>query len=248
MGKLDGKCAFVTGGGRGIGRGIVLALAREGADVAILYHRSREQAEATARTVRELGRRAPLVQADVADAEQVERAVAETVATLGALDIAVANAGVASRPATVRELPLAEWRRVLATDLDGPFFTARAVLPHLVTRRGTLVFISSIGADVAAPGGAPYYVAKAGVNVLTKVIAREVASEGVRVNCVAPGLVRSDMGERMLRAVGEALLQAIPLGRAGEPADIGAAVAFLASDEARWITGKILRVDGGQWM
>jgi len=248
MGKLDGKCAFVTGGGRGIGRGIVLALAREGADVAILYHRSREQAEATARTVRELGRRAPLVQADVADAEQVERAVAETVATLGALDIAVANAGVASRPATVRELPLAEWRRVLATDLDGPFFTARAVLPHLVTRRGTLVFISSIGADVAAPGGAPYYVAKAGVNVLTKVIAREVASDGVRVNCVAPGLVRSDMGERMLRAVGEALLQGIPLGRAGEPADIGAAVVFLASDEASWITGKILRVDGGQWM
>lgn len=248
MGRLDGKRAFVTGGGRGIGRGIVLALAREGADVAVNYHRSRDAAEATAREVEALGRRAAVVQADVGDAAAVEGAVGEAAAALGGLDIVVANAGVASRPAPVKDLPLGEWRRVLATDLDGPFFTARAALPHLLARRGTLIFISSIGADMAAPGGAPYYVAKAGVNVLTKVIAREVAAEGVRVNCVAPGLVRSDMGERMLRALGDVLLQGIPLGRAGEPADIGAAVAFLASEEASWITGKILRVDGGQWM
>lgn len=248
MGRLDGKCALVTGGGRGIGRGIVLALAREGADVAVNYHRGREPAEATAREVEALGRRAAVVRADVADVAAVERAVAEAVSALGGLDIVVANAGVASRPAPVKDLPLDEWRRVLATDLDGPFFTARAVLPHLIARRGALIFISSIGADVAAPGGAPYYVAKAGVNVLTKVIAREVAADGVRVNCVAPGLVRSDMGDRMLRALGDVLLQGIPLGRAGEPGDVGAAVAFLASAEASWITGKILRVDGGQWM
>jgi len=248
MGKLDGKCALVTGGGRGIGRGIVLDLAREGADVAINFRRSREQAEATAREVQAMGRRAVLVQADVGDYAQVERAVGEAVAALGGLDIVVANSGVASRPAMVKDLPLEEWRRVLATDLDGPFFTARATLEHLLARRGTLVFISSIGADAAAPGGAPYYVAKAGVNVLTKVIAREVAPGGVRVNCVAPGLVRSDMGERMIQALGDVLLQGIPLGRAGEPGDIGRAVVFLASNDASWITGKILRVDGGQWM
>ncbi len=248
MGRLDGKCALVTGGGRGIGRGIVLDLAREGADVAINFRRSREQAEATAREVQAMGRRAVLVQADVGDYAQVERAVGEAVAALGGLDIVVANSGVSSRPAMVKDLPLEEWRRVLATDLDGPFFTARATLEHLLARRG-------VGADgrdederAAAPGGAPYYVAKAGVNVLTKVIAREVAPGGVRVNCVAPGLVRSDMGERMIQALGDVLLQGIPLGRAGEPGDIGRAVVFLASNDASWITGKILRVDGGQWM
>jgi 3-oxoacyl-[acyl-carrier protein] reductase len=248
MGKLDGKAALVTGGGRGIGRGIVLELAREGADVAINFRRGREQAEATARDVEALGRRAVLVQADVGDLAEVERGVEEAVRAFGRLDVAVANSGVASRPALVKDMELAEWRRVLATDLDGAFFTARTTLAHLEASRGTLVFISSIGADAAAAGGAPYYVAKAGVNVLTKVVAREMAPAGVRVNCVAPGLVRSDMGDRMIKALGDVLIQGIPLGRAGEPADIGRAVVFLASDDAAWITGKILRVDGGAWM
>src|SRR5207247_270076 len=133
MGKLEGKTALVTGGGRGIGRGIVVELAREGA---------------------------------------------------------VANSGVAARVATVAKTDPAEWRRVLATDLDGAFWTARAAIPHVVARKGVFLFISSIGADAAQAGGAPYHVAKAGVNALAKVLAKEVASVGVRVNVIAPGLVR----------------------------------------------------------
>jgi 3-oxoacyl-[acyl-carrier protein] reductase len=248
MGRLADKTALVTGGGRGIGRGIVLEFAREGADVAINYRRDREAAERTAEEVRALGRRATLVQADVSDREAVERMVAEAIAFLGHLDVAVANSGVASRVAPVADVDPADWRRVLATDLDGAFFTARATVPHVTARRGTIIFVSSVGADMTAPGGAPYHVAKAGVNALTKVLAKEVAHRGVRVNCIAPGLVRSDMGERLLRFHGDVVLSGIPLGRAGEPAEIGRAAVFLASDDAAFITGKILRVDGGAWM
>jgi 3-oxoacyl-[acyl-carrier protein] reductase len=248
MGKLDGRAALVTGGGRGIGRGIVLEFAREGADVAINYRRDRAAAEATAAEVRALGRRAAVLQADVSERDAVERMVGEAVAQLGGLDVVVANSGVASRLAPVAQVDPAEWRRVLATDLDGAFWTARAAIPHVVTRRGVFLFVSSIGADMAAAGGAPYHVAKAGVNALTKVLAKEVAPAGVRVNCIAPGIVRSEMGERLLRAHGDAILATIPLGRAGEPADIGRAAVFLASADAGWITGKILRIDGGAWM
>ena len=248
MGKLEGKTALVTGGGRGIGRGIVVELAREGADVAINYRRDREAAEATAAEVRALGRRAWALQADVGEREAVEAMVAQAVEFLGGLDVAVANSGVAARVASVAKTDPAEWRRVLATDLDGAFWTARAAIPHVVARKGVFLFISSIGADAAQAGGAPYHVAKAGVNALAKVLAKEVASAGVRVNVIAPGLVRSEMGERLIRFHGDAVLQTIPLGRAGEPVDIGRAAVFLASDDAAWITGKVLRVDGGAWM
>jgi len=248
MGRLDGKTALVTGGGRGIGRGIVLEFAREGADVAINYRRDRDAAERTAAEVRELGRRATVVQADVSDREAVEAMIVQAIDFLGRLDVAVANSGVASRLAPVAQTDPEEWRRVLATDLDGAFWTARAAIPHVVAQKGVLLFISSIGADMAGAGGAPYHVAKAGVNTLTKVLAREVAPDGVRVNCIAPGVVRSEMGERLLRFYGEAVLQTIPLGRAGEPAEIGRAAVFLASGDGAWITGKILRVDGGAWM
>jgi 3-oxoacyl-[acyl-carrier protein] reductase len=248
MGRLDGKIALVTGGGRGIGRGIVLEFAREGADVAVNYRRDREAAEATAREVESLGRRAVVIQADVSDHEAVDGMVAQVRTAFGRVDVAVANSGVASRVAATHELDPGEWRRVMSTDLDGAFYTARAVLPALLESRGVLLFISSIGADVAAAGGAPYHVAKAGVNTLMRVIAKEVAGAGVRVNCIAPGLVRSDMGNRLIKFVGEGITQTIPLGRVGEPADIGKAAVYLASADAAWVTGKILRVDGGASM
>jgi len=248
VGKLDGRTALVTGGGRGIGRGIALEFAREGADVAINYRRDAAAAEATAAEIRALGRRAALFQADIGDREAVDTMVAKAVEFLDGLDIAVANAGVAARVAAVADVDPAEWRRVLTTDLDGAFWTARAVVPHVLARKGTVLFVSSIGADMAGPGGAPYHVAKAGVNALMKVLAREVAHAGVRVNCIAPGLVRSEMGERLLRFHGDVVLQSIPLGRAGELVDIGRAAVFLASEDASWITGKILRVDGGAYI
>ena len=248
MGKLEDKTALVTGGGRGIGRAIALEFAREGADVAINYRRDREAAEKTAAEVRTLGRRVVVLQADVSDREAVEAMVAEAVGFLGGLDIVVANAGVAARVAPVAGVDPAEWRRVLATDLDGAFWTARAAVPHVVARRGVLLFISSIGADLAGAGGAPYHVAKAGVNALMKVLAKEVAPAGVRVNSIAPGVVRSEMGERLLRYHGDAVLQTIPLGRAGEPSEIGRAAVFLASADGAWITGKVLRIDGGAYI
>jgi NAD(P)-dependent dehydrogenase (short-subunit alcohol dehydrogenase family) len=248
MGRLSGKVALVTGGGRGIGRGIVLELAREGADVAINYRRDREAAEATANEVQALGRRAAVVQADVGDVGAVSSMVEQVVARLGRLDVVVANSGVASRFQSVAETDPSEWRRVMTTDLDGAFYTARASIAHLVATRGALIFISSVGADVAAAGGAPYHCAKAGVNTLTKVLAKELAPSGVRVNAIAPGLVRSDMGDRLLKFFGDELVKTIPLGRPGEPADVGRAAAFLASPDADWITGKVLRVDGGAYM
>ena len=198
--------------------------------------------------MRELGRRTVVLQADVSDREAVEAMVTEAASALGGLDVVVANSGVASRLAPVASVEPAEWRRVLGTDLDGAFWTARAAVPHIVARRGVVLFVSSIGADMAGAGGAPYHVAKAGVNVLMKVLAKELAGAGVRVNCIAPGVVRSEMGERLLRYHGDAVLQTIPLGRAGEPYEIGRAAVFLASGDAAWITGKVLRIDGGAWM
>jgi 3-oxoacyl-[acyl-carrier protein] reductase len=248
MGRLDGKTALVTGGGRGIGRGIALEFAREGADVAVNYRRARDAADATVRDIEALGRRAIALQADVSDWEQVQAMVERAVDFLGGLDVAVANSGVASRFQTVAELDPGEWRRVTATDLDGAFYTAKAVVPHVVARRGCVLFVSSVGADLAAAGGAPYHSSKAAVNALTRVLAKELAPEGVRVNCIAPGLVRSDMGNRLIGFFGEGLVRTIPLGRAGEPVDVGRAAVFLASDDAGWITGKILRVDGGACM
>ena len=248
VGRLENKVALVTGGGRGIGRGIALEFAREGADLAINYRRDREAAEATAREIGAMGRRALAVQADVGDREAVDRMVAEVKAAFGRIDIGVANSGVASRVAAVHQMDPGEWRRVMTTDLDGAFYTARALLPALLESRGVLLFISSVGADMAAAGGAPYHVAKAGVNTLMRVIAKEVAGAGVRVNCIAPGLVRSDMGDRLIKFVGEGITQTIPLGRVGEPSDVGRAAVYLASDDAAWVTGKILRVDGGACM
>jgi 3-oxoacyl-[acyl-carrier protein] reductase len=248
MGRLTGKVALVTGGGRGIGRGIALAFAREGADVAVNYRRGREAAQATYAEIRALGRQAEVVSADVGDFEAVTAMFAHAMGRFGRLDIVVANSGVASRFQSVADLDPAEWRRVMSTDLDGAFYTAKCAVPHLVESKGTLVFISSVGADMAAAGGAPYHCAKACVNTLTKVLAKELAAAGVRVNAIAPGLVRSDMGERLIRFFGDGLTRTIPLGRAGEPEDIGRAAVFLASEDASWVTGKVLRVDGGAWM
>src|SRR5436853_3846601 len=144
MGKLDGKTALVTGGGRGIGRGIAIELAREGADVAVNYRRDAAAAEDTVREIQAMGRRAIAVQADVSDWPQVEVMVAKAVETLGGLDIAVANSGVASRYQTIAELDPKEWRRVTGTDFDGAFYTAKAAIPYVVKRKGSVLFISSV--------------------------------------------------------------------------------------------------------
>jgi len=249
MGKLDGKFALITGGSRGIGRGIALEFAREGASVAVNYRRDEAAARATAEQIEALGGRALAVRADVAEWPQVERMVAAVLAAFGRLDVVVANSGVASRTQSVWDMDIDHWHRVMGVDLHGAFYTCKATAKHLVDqRRGAIILVSSIGADVCGPLGAPYYVAKAGVNALTKSLAKECAPAGVRVNCIAPGLIETDMGTRMMQFYGDALLSGIPLGRPGQPEDVGRAAVFLASDDSSFVTGKILRVDGGAWM
>lgn len=249
MGKLDGKFALVTGGSRGIGRGIALEFAREGANVAVNYRRDEAAARATVDEIRGLGRSAIAVQADVADWPAVERMVREVLEQFDHLDIVVANSGVASRVQPLWEIDVDYWHRVVGIDLHGAFYTCRATAKHLVDRgQGNIIIVSSVGADACGPFGAPYYVSKAGVNALTKCLAKECAPARVRVNCIAPGLILSEMGEKMVEFHGEGMLASIPLGRAGQPEEIGRAAVYLASDDASYVTGKILRVDGGMWM
>jgi 3-oxoacyl-[acyl-carrier protein] reductase len=244
--KLADRIALVTGGSRGIGRAIALAFAAEGAHVAVNYRRQADAAAETVQAIEALGRRAVAVPADIADWAACQAMVSAAEAALGPLDVVVANGGVASRPAVVADLAVEEWHRVMNTDLHGCFYTLKASVGGMVARqRGVVLTISSVGADICAPKGAPYYAAKAAVNALTRTLAREVAEHGVRVNAIAPGVVRTDMGERMMRAVGEELVRSIPLGRPGQPEEVARLAVFLASDDAAWITGKIYRIDGG---
>lgn len=249
MGKLDGQNALVTGGSRGIGRGIALELAREGANVVVNYRRDEQAAAETVAAIEALGRKAIAIGADVADWDAVAFLAERALAAFGHLDIVVANSGVASRVQPVWEMDVEHWHKVVGVNLHGVFYTCKATAKHLVERKkGSIILISSIGADTCAPFGAPYYVAKAGVNALTKSLAKECAPAGVRVNCIAPGLISTDMGDRLMKFYGDALLSGIPLGRAGRPDEIGKMAAYLASDDAAFITGKIIRIDGGAFM
>lgn len=246
--RLRGKRALVTGASRGIGRGIALALAGAGADVAIGYRREKSAADAVVEEIAALGKRGFAFAADVRDPSAVAAMVKGAAEALGGLDVVIANAGVATRFQPVHEVEVGYWQRILETDLNGVFYTLHAALPILRAQRsGVLLTISSIAADACGANGGPYVAAKAAVNALTTVVARENASHGIRANVIAPGLVQTDIADKMLEVHGDAILKGIPLRRIGTPADIGHLAVFLASDEASWITGKNFRIDGGQW-
>lgn len=244
--RLAGRRALVTGGSRGIGRGIALAMARAGADVALGYRREAAAAEAVVREIEALGRRGAAFAADVRDAEAVEGMVRAAAAALGGLDVVVANAGVPARFEPLHEVDPGYWRRVIEIDLSGVFHTLRAALPLLREQRsGVILTLSSIAADAAQANGGPYAAAKSAVNAITIVAARENAHLGIRANVIAPGFIATDMGQGLLDYHGDALLKGIPLGRAGTPEEVGELAVYLASDAASWISGQVFRIDGG---
>ena len=247
-GRLEGKRALVTGGSRGIGKGIALSFAEAGADVAIGYRREQAAADAVVKEIEAHGRKGAAFAADVRDYGAVRGMVEGARDSLGGLDVVVANAGVPTRFQPLHEVEIGYWKRVTGIDLDGVFHTIHAALPILREQRsGVILSISSVGADFCGANGGPYVASKAAVNALTKVVARENASRNVRANVIAPGLIETDIATGMLEEHGESIVKSIPLGRMGQPREIGEMAVYLASDDAAWITGKVFRIDGGQW-
>jgi len=242
---FSGKVAIVTGGSRGIGRAIVAALASEGADVAFSYRKTAKEAREVVAGVERLGRRAIAVASDAAQPDETEDFVQRARKELGRIDIVVANAGI-SGPTGWEAVSAQAWRETLETNLVGAYSLVRAVRPHFPATSGSVTLVASIGGLVASPEQLPYSVSKAGLLSLTRSLALALAPK-VRVNAVAPGWVRTDMTASLHEAAGprEKIRRAIPRGRWGEPDDVAAAVVFLSSDMARFITGETLVVDGG---
>jgi 3-oxoacyl-[acyl-carrier protein] reductase len=237
--SLDGKVALVTGASRGIGKAIALELGRAGADVVLSYQSGREEAEAVAA---EIGGRA--VGADVSDASSAKALVDEA----GDLDILVNNAGV-TRDGVLARLSDDDWRAVIDTNLSSVFYTCRAAARPMMKRRGgAIVNVSSIVGLHGNFGQTNYAASKAGIIGFTKSLARELGSRNVRANVVAPGYVRSRLTDVLPEEATKTMLDATPLGRLGDPEDVAGAVRFLCADEARFVTGAVLLVDGGLGM
>ncbi|HEY4633806.1 MAG TPA: 3-oxoacyl-[acyl-carrier-protein] reductase [Candidatus Limnocylindrales bacterium] len=242
---LSGKAALVTGGSRGIGRAIVIRLATQGADVAFSYKGNATAAAETAASVGALGRRALAIQGDVAEPESAETVVKAALEAFGKIDILVNNAGITRDDLIMRMTP-ESWRDVLETNLFGAFWMTKAVTrPMLKARGGRIVNISSVSGQAGQMGQANYSAAKAGLIGLTKATARELASRGITVNAVAPGFVLTELTRDLPAALQEEITARTPLGRFGTTEEVADAVAFLASDEAGYITGHVLAVDGG---
>jgi len=244
--RLVGKVALVSGAGRGIGRAIALALARQGAHVALNYHVSRDSARETAEEIRELGQQAVTIQADVSKEDDVQRMVGRTIHELGRLDILVNNAAVFSSTPLL-ELSAAEWDRIIDINLKSVFLCCQAAARVMLEQgSGVIINVSSgggLGPDPGYPVSLAYAASKAGVIRMTKRLAQELGPS-IRVNGVAPGVI-SSKAKPMSKTMVDRISRLAPLGRVGEMADIADVVVFLASDEARYMTGQTLSVDGG---
>ena len=242
---LTGKAAVVTGGSRGIGKAIALRLAQQGADVCFSYRGNSEAAKATAAEVEGLGRRALAVQADVTEPEAAEELVKAALEAFGKVDILVNNAGITRDDLIMRMKP-EDWRDVLETNLFGAFWTLKAVTrPMLRAKGGRIINITSVSGQAGQTGQANYSSAKAGLIGLTKAAARELASRGITVNAVAPGFVLTELTRDLPDDLKQQVTERTPLGRFGTVDEVAYAVCFLASDEAAYITGQVLAVDGG---
>ena len=278
--SLEGKVALVTGASRGIGRAIALRLAEEGADVAINYQVSKEQAEKVSMLVDynrvlqdasnismmveemnqaedakevsdmidSMGKHSCIVRANVNDFEQVNRMRDEVVKELGKIDILVNNAGITRDKSFVKMTPQM-WSDVLSVNLDGPFYCTKAVIEGMIERKyGRIVNISSVIGRMGNFGQANYAASKAGLIALTKTLAKEFATKGITVNAVAPGYVGTEMVKSVPKEILEKIIAQIPLGRLGEPSEVAGAVAYLVSEDGKYITGQVIDINGGLYV
>lgn len=237
--------ALVTGASRGIGAAIALALARDGFDVAVGYGSDAEGAQRTVAAVAAHGRRAVALQADVSVEDEAVGLVEAAEAELGPLDAVVLNAGI-TRDGLFMRISAEDWRAVIDTNLTGAFFVSRATVRGMLRRRsGTIVAVSSVVGLIGNPGQANYAAAKAGLIGMVKSLAKEVGPRGIRVNAVAPGYIATDMTAALSDDQREQVRTATPLGRLGTPEDVAGVVAFLCSPDAAFITGSVIRIDGG---
>jgi 3-oxoacyl-[acyl-carrier protein] reductase len=244
---LSTNVAIVTGSGRGIGREIALVLARHGASV-VISDINVAAAEKAAAEIKNDGGSSIAIAADVTEQEQVASLANQTMSSFGRIDILVNNAGI-TRDTLLMRMSAADWDLVLATNLKGAFLCTQAVVRHMLKqRRGRIINIASVVGLIGNAGQANYAAAKAGLIGLTKATAREVAARGVTANAIAPGFIDTDMTRDLGESAKTEFLRQIPLGHAGSPEDVANAVLFLASEEARYITGHVLNVDGGMVM
>lgn len=242
------QTAIVTGGSRGIGRAVAVRLAKDGMNLVINYRGNSEAAEETERMCRELGAEVLLVQGDVSCAEDCEKLAAQAKEAFGRVDVLVNNAGI-TRDGLLARMTEEDFRAVLDVNLVGPWNMMKAVNRIMMKQRyGRIVNLSSVTGLMGNMGQTNYAAAKAGILGMTKSYAREVASRGITVNAVAPGFIDTDMTEAMPEGAKDKIIIGIPMGRTGKPEDVAEAVAFLASEQAGYITGEVLRVDGGMAM
>lgn len=245
---LTDKTAVVTGGSRGIGRAIAVALAAEGAKVAVIYAGNAAAAEETLSLIKEQGGEAVAMQCDVADDAAVSDMINAVKEQFGSVDILVNNAGI-TRDGLLMRMKEGDWQAVLDTNLTGVFHCTKVVTKLMMKQRsGAIINITSVVGQTGNAGQANYAAAKAGMIGFTKSVAKELASRGIRVNAVAPGCIDTDMTAVLSDAVKEDMLKSIPLGRVAQPEEVAKAVVFLASDNASYITGQVLNVDGGMVM
>jgi NAD(P)-dependent dehydrogenase (short-subunit alcohol dehydrogenase family) len=249
--SLTGRVALVTGGGRGIGRAIALALAEAGADIAVNYRRDEGAAKEVVAEIGKLGRKARAYHASVENWDEDAAMVADVIRDFGSIGILVNNAGIASRGLSVADTDPAEMERVLRVHAFGPHYLAKLVLPHMrKEKRGDIVMISSVATRSMGPNGAPYNMGKAAMEALALTLAKEERQHGIRTNIVAPSLTVTDMGQRLMKArTGIADIHELdaryPFGHVSVPEDVAAVVTFLVSDANSYVNGEKINVDGG---
>ncbi len=243
--RFEGKTALVTGGSRGIGRACVARLVSEGAKVGFVYHSNQESAESLVAELQEAPGEAHAFQADVRDSQRARQLVNQLFDEWEHLDVLVNSAGIV-QDGLLGAMTDQQWHDVVETNLGGTYNYCHAVTqPMMMQRRGSIVNLSSTAAEFAARGQVNYAASKGGINGLTRALAKELAARKVRVNAVAPGMIETDMSQVVRGIAGDQLKNVIPLKRIGKPEEVAHVVTFLASDEASYLTGQVLRVDGG---